>query len=42
MFAPLKSRKHTKTVFVSKVRLFPLVFWFVNLTITDKHATKTL
>ena len=25
-----------------KVRLFPLVYWFVNLTLTDNHDTKNL
>ena len=29
-------------MFFPDVRLFTLVFWFVNLTITDKHGTKNL
>ena len=31
-----------KTMFVPKVRLFPLFYWFVNFTLTDKHGTKNL
>ena len=29
-----------KTMFVSEVRLFPLICWFVNFTLKDKHGTK--
>ena len=29
-------------MFVSKVRLFPLIYWFVHFTLTDKHGTKNL
>ena len=34
--------EHTKTMFVSKVRVYPLIYWFVNFTLTDKHGTKNL
>ena len=27
-------------MFIHKVRLFPLVCWFVHLTLTDKHGKK--
>ena len=29
-------------MFVPKIRLFPLFYWFVNFTLTDKHGTKNL
>ena len=29
-------------MFVPKIRLFPLFYWFVNFTFTDKHGTKNL
>ena len=29
-------------MFVPKIRLFPLFYWFVNFTLTDKHCTKNL
>ena len=31
-----------KNMFVPKVRLFPLFYWLVNFTLTDKHGTKNL
>ena len=42
MVASFKSRLHTKTIFVPKVQLFQLVYWFVNLILPDKHGTKNL
>ena len=35
-----KHKSHTKTMFVPELRPFPLVYLFVNLTLTDKHGTK--
>ena len=29
-------------MFVPKIPLFPLFYWFVNFTLTDKHGTKNL
>ena len=29
-------------MFVPKVRLFPLFYWFMNFTLTDKHGAKNL
>ena len=42
MFASFKSRLHAKTMFVPKVPLFQLVYWFVNLILADKHGAKNL
>ena len=29
-------------MFVPKIRLSPLFYWFVNFTLADKHGTKNL
>ena len=35
-----KSRSGTKPRLPLKSGLFPLVYWFVNLTLTEEHDTK--